>query len=166
MADPVCVVDSALWRIAELGARCGQRSAGVDRRPMWEELERLIAQLGEELTAARRDGTAAPEVRRLRRQLTVVVRERGGEGARVAEQVADAQAARRERDRARQDAAAEAEAARVARRAWQARLRRVEAARAEAAAGLDDSAALITGLETALEAAVAERVAIVASRDA
>ncbi|TMK37756.1 MAG: hypothetical protein E6G66_19345 [Actinobacteria bacterium] len=167
MADPVGVVDSALWRIAELGARCGQRSAGVDRRPMWEELERLIVQLGEELTAARQGGpTATPEVHRLQRQLKVLVGERDAERARAAEHVADAEAARRERDRARQEAAAEAEAARAAQRAWQARLRQAEAARAEAAAGLDDSAALISGLEVALEAAVAERDAVVASRGA
>ena len=150
MADPVGVVDSALWRIAELGARCGQRSAGVDRRPMWEELERLIVQLGEELTAARQGGpTATPEVHRLQRQLKVLVGERDAERARAAEHVADAEAARRERDRA-----------------WQARLRQAEAARAEAAAGLDDSAALISGLEVALEAAVAERDAVVAARGA
>src|SRR5437667_440453 len=109
MADPVGVVDSALWRIAELGARCGQRSAGVDRRPMWEELERLIVQLGEELTAARQGGpTATPEVHRLQRQLKVLVGERDAERARAAEHVADAEAARRERDRARQEAAAPA----------------------------------------------------------
>ena len=167
MADPVGLVDSALWRIAELGARCGQRSLGVDRRPMWEELERLIAQLDNELKAARQgEGGATPELGRLRRQLKVVAGERDSERARLAQHIADAEVARRERDRVRDQATAKAEAARAARRALQDKLEQAEAARAEAAARLDDSAAVIAGLEAAVQAAVAERDAVVLARNA
>jgi hypothetical protein len=56
MPESLSSVYSVLWRIAELGARCGQRSGPGDRRQMWEKLERLIAEVGAELSAARREG--------------------------------------------------------------------------------------------------------------
>jgi chromosome segregation ATPase len=167
MAESMSAVDSALWRIAELGARCGQRSAGVDRRPLWQELERLIAELGGELAAARRQAPgAAPELRRLQQELKAALGERDAERARAAEYAGDAETARRERDRARQKATTEAEAARAASQAWQGRLRAVIAAQAEAAQRLEESTARIASLEAALEAAAAERDAVVAARDA
>src|SRR5436309_3200202 len=91
MREPLSSVDSVLWRIAELGAQCGQRSGSVDRRPMWEELERLIAEIGAELSAARR-----------------------------------------EHERLRDNARAQAQAAQRVDRAWRTRLRKVEAARIDA----------------------------------
>jgi chromosome segregation ATPase len=86
MDDCTPDIDTALWRIAELGARCGQRAAGLDRRPMWAELEGLIADLGGALRAARQDEPpAALQVRRLRQELKAAVRERDAALAEVAE---------------------------------------------------------------------------------
>src|SRR2546421_6103824 len=90
MPEPLSSVDNVLWRIAELGAQCGKRSGAVDRQPLWEELERLIAEVGAELSAARREG-----------------------------------------DKLRGKARAEAQAAQRLDRAWRARLRKVEAARVD-----------------------------------
>jgi hypothetical protein len=106
MPESLSADDTALWRIAELGARCGQRSGPVDRRPMWEELERLITEVGAELSAARR-----------------------------------------QEDRRREKALAQAQAAQQVDRAWRARLRKVEAARSDAetrlTASLTDGEAIV-----------------------
>jgi len=115
MAESMSGADTVLWRIAELGARCGQRSAGIDRRPMWEELERLIADLGGELTAARQGEPPTTDIRRVQRELKAAVRDRDAALAQLAEHAADAVAARRERDRVRQQLTAERHAARAAR---------------------------------------------------
>jgi hypothetical protein len=106
MPEPLSSVDSVLWRIAELGAQCRQRSVAVDRRPLWEELERIIGEVGAELSAAR------------------------GEA-----------------DKLRAKARAEAQAAQRLDRAWRARLRKVEALRAD--------------VETKLTASVTEGEAVV-----
>jgi chromosome segregation ATPase len=160
-------IDSTLWRIAELGARCGQRSCAIDRRPMWEELEGLIGDLGGEIRAARHDGPGgAPQIRRLRQELKATARERDAALAEVAEQRDEAVAAQRERDRTRQQLTTETDAARAARQAWQGRLKKVDAARAEAVTALAGVQDRITGLESALQAAIGERDAAVSAREA
>ncbi len=160
-------IDSALWRIAELGARCGQRSAGLDRRPMWEELEGLIADLGGELRAARHDEPGGPpQIRRLRQELKAAARERDAALAEVAEHRDEVVAARRERDRTRQQLTTETDAAQAARQAWQGRLKKVDAARAEAVTALAGIQDRIAGLESALQAAIGERDAAVSAREA
>jgi len=167
MDDCTPDLDSALWRIAELGARCGQRSAGLDRRPMWEELEGLIGDLGGELRAARHDEPGgASQIRSLRQELKAATRERDAALAEVAGHREEAVAARRERDRTRQQLATEIDAARAARQAWQGRLKKVDTARAEAVTALAGIQDRIAGLESALEAAIGERDAAVSARDA
>jgi hypothetical protein len=84
MAESMPEVESTLWRIAELGARCGQPGRGVDHRPLWAELERIIADVGEEVTAARQGAAIRPaELRRLRNQLGAAIEERDGMRAAV-----------------------------------------------------------------------------------
>jgi len=106
MPESLSSVDSVLWRIAELGAQCGQRAGPVDRRPIWEELERLIGDVGAELSAARREG-----------------------------------------DRLREQALAQAQTAQRVERAWRTRLRKAEAARSDAegrlAASLTEGEAIV-----------------------
>jgi len=160
-------IDSSLWRIAELGARCGQRSAGLDRRPLWEELEGLIGDLGGQLRAARHDEPdGAAQIRRLRQELKAAARERDAARAAMAEHRDEAVAARRERDRSLRQLTTETEAARAARQAWRGRLEKVDAARAEAVTALAGIQDRIAGLESALQAAIAERDAAVSAREA
>jgi hypothetical protein len=169
MDDERSVFESALWRIAELGARCGQQSAGVDRQPMWEELERLITDLGAGLAASLHGDDAAVSrkvVRRLEQQLKYTARERDAALARADQHEAATACAREERDRYREQLAGQTQSARDARRVWQSQLQQSEALRAEIAAELERRADRITSLETALAAALAERDAVVAARDA
>ncbi len=102
MAETMSDVERVLWRIAELGARCGQQTADGGRGPLWAELEQTIAGLEGEFEAARQAGDTAPaQVRSLEGRLKVAREERDRERARAEEGFADADAARRERDRER-----------------------------------------------------------------
>jgi hypothetical protein len=105
MAETMSHVERVLWRIAELGARCSQQAAAGGRGPMWSELEQTIAGLEAEFEAACQAVDIAPEqVRSLEGRLKVAKQERDREKAKNHEHVADAEAARRERDRAIQKA--------------------------------------------------------------
>ena len=101
MAETMSHVERVLWRIAELGARCSQQAAAGGRGPLWAELEQTIAGLEAEFEAAGQAVDIAPEqVRSLEGRLKVALQERDREKAKLAEYKADADAARRERDRA------------------------------------------------------------------
>ncbi|HEV8624044.1 MAG TPA: hypothetical protein VG034_06260 [Acidimicrobiia bacterium] len=101
MAETMSHVERVLWRIAELGARCSQQAAAGGRGPLWAELEQTIAGLEAEFEAAGQAVDIAPEqVRSLEGRLKVAQQERDREKAKNREHVADAEAARRERDRA------------------------------------------------------------------
>jgi hypothetical protein len=105
MAETMSHVERVLWRIAELGARCSQQAATGERGALWAELEETIAGLENEFDAACQAVDIAPaQVRNLEGRLKVALQERDREKARLAEYKADADAARRERDRAIQKA--------------------------------------------------------------
>src|SRR5690242_5208322 len=100
MSESMSNVERGLWRIAELGARCSQQSANGSRGPLWAELEETIARLDAEFEATRQAVDIAPaQVRSLEGRLNVAKKERDREKARADECFADAEAARRERDR-------------------------------------------------------------------
>ena len=103
MAETMSHVERVLWRIAELGARCSQQAASGARGPLWAELEHTIAGLEAEFEAASQAGDTA-QVRTLESRLKMARQERDRERMRGQESVADAEAARRERDRAIQKA--------------------------------------------------------------
>jgi hypothetical protein len=101
MSETMSHVERVLWRIAELGARCSQHAATGERAALWAELEQTIAGLDQEFEAAGQAADTAPEqVRSLEGRLKVAVAERDREKAKLREYKADADAARRERDRA------------------------------------------------------------------
>ena len=101
MAETMSHVERVLWRIAELGARCGQQAATGERAALWAELEETIAGLENEFDAASQAVDIAPaQVRNLEGRLKVALQERDREKAKLGEYKADADAARRERDRA------------------------------------------------------------------
>jgi len=105
MSEKMSHVERVLWRIAELGARCSQQAAAGGRGALWAELEQAIAGLEAEFEAACQAVDIAPEqVRSLEGRLKVAQQERDREKAKLAEYRADAEAARRERDRAVQKA--------------------------------------------------------------
>src|ERR1043165_3922560 len=105
MSETMSHVERVLWRIAELGARCSQQAAAGGRGALWAELEQTIAGLEAEFEAACQAVDIAPEqVRSLEGRLKVAQQERDREKAKLAEYRADAEAARRERDRAVQKA--------------------------------------------------------------
>src|SRR2546423_15062921 len=99
MAETMSHVERVLWRIAELGARCGQQAAAGGRGPLWGELEQTIAGLEAEFEAACQAVDIAPEqVHSLEGRLKGAQQERDREKAKNGDHVADAQAARREPD--------------------------------------------------------------------
>ena len=101
MSETMSHVERVLWRIAELGARCSQQAATGERTALWAELEQTIAGLDEEFEAAGQAVDIAPaQVRSLEGRLKVARAERDREKAKLGEYKADADAARRERDRA------------------------------------------------------------------
>lgn len=101
MSETMSHVERALWRIAELGARCSQQAATGERAALWAELEQTIAGLDGEFEAAGQAVDIAPaQVRSLEGRLKVALGERDREKAKLREYKADADAARRERDRA------------------------------------------------------------------
>ena len=101
MSETMSHVERVLWRIAELGARCSQQSAAGERAALWAELEQTIAGLDGEFESARQAVDITPaQVRSLEGRLKVALAERDREKAKLAEYKADADAARRERDRA------------------------------------------------------------------
>jgi hypothetical protein len=112
MAEMMSHVERVLWRIAELGARCSQQAAAGGRGPLWAELEETIAGLQAEFESASQAVDIAPEQVRvlegrletLEGRLKVAQQERDREKSRNREHIADAEAARRERDRALQKA--------------------------------------------------------------
>jgi hypothetical protein len=112
MAETMSHVERVLWRIAELGARCSQQAAAGGRGPLWAELEETITGLQAEFEAAGQAVDIAPEQVRtlearletLEGRLKVAQQERDREKSRNREHISDAEAARRERDRAVQKA--------------------------------------------------------------
>jgi tetratricopeptide (TPR) repeat protein len=105
MAESMSHVERVLWRIAELGARCSQQAAAGGREPLWAELEQTIVGLEAEFEAVSQAVEVAPaQVRSLEGRLKVARQELDQEKAKVQEHRADAEAARRERDRAVQKA--------------------------------------------------------------
>jgi hypothetical protein len=152
MAESMSGVESTLWRIAELGARCGQRGRGVDHRPLWAELERIIADISDELTAARQGAPIGPpELRRLRKQLAAAIEERDNERTWAEQRLADATA--------RLEAAvAERDAAVAARHASLDEFERAVSRLAARAAGQIISLPEVVAPEAGTEAAPAEPV--------
>jgi hypothetical protein len=166
MAETMSNVERALWRIAELGARCSQLDAAGGRGPLWAELEQTIAGLDAEVESARQAVDQAPaQVRSLEGRLAVARKERDREQVRAQELLADAEAARRERDRERvraQECLAEAEAARRERDRDRQKARQAVAAAKTAAA---ESDARTTAAEAAADQALAARDQALAAFD-
>lgn len=190
MAETMSDVERVLWRIAELGARCGQHTADGGRGPLWAELEQTIAGLEGQFEAAHQAADTVPaQVRSLEGRLKVAREERDRERARAEEGLADAAAARRERDREHQkarramaatilakDAAAEANAAAAAANAaatearntaatYVARATAAEAATDQAMAARDQAVAALDNALFHCEQAVATCEEAVAARD-
>jgi|GEM_PF-3495469 len=155
MSEAMSNVERALWRIAELGARCSQQSATGNRGPLWAELEQTIVNLEADFEAARQAVDIAPaQVRSLEGRLSVAKKERDRERVRADENQADAAAARRERDRERARAGKAVAAATAAR-----------AAANEAAAAASEAGARLTAAQAALDQALTTSEAMAAARD-